>query len=127
MKFTFSQRGTTVVESLLVINIFVISFFGLLFISNYFYTKINLQNILHETIVCSIREKNKNFCIFEAKQKLSIVLFFGSLKQLTITKDNKYTKGQIMWDVLKLKKIIGVSHSYKLRNTIIKPTKRALL
>ena len=126
MKALFTNNsGSSLVESILVMNLLFFLFCGLLIFSFYFYTKVALQVSLHEGIVCSIREQRTHTCKRWLKKRLKKIIFYGKLSRLQIYKQNSRTYGYIKWKFANSSNF-SIAHSYNLKNTLIKPTKRAL-
>ena len=124
MKIVTNQKGHSLIEVVVCLHFFLLMIIGLFSISFFLYGKVNLQIALHEGIVCSIREQNTHRCKRWVKQRLNKVMFFGKLKSLRIYRQNNYQKGFIAWQYSNKLKKLNIVHSYKLRNTLIKPTKR---
>ena len=59
------------------------------------------------------------------QHKLSKILFFGEIKKLNIQDNLKQVKGEVKWQISNQFEQISISHTYSLKKTLMKPTKRA--
>ncbi len=124
MNQLWGESGNSLIESVFALQVLFVVFFMILSLSYFVYVKVSLQVGLHEAVVCTIRENNSYLCKKWLKNRLSKVIFFGQIKSIKLRSYANQTRGRIEWKLKNSK--LKIKHSYQLRNTLIKPTRRAL-